>query len=44
MSGKFVKENRFAFGHVLAEILQMETVHKLPHRAQVRSKFKMKFL
>ncbi len=39
MSDKRVKENRCVFRYVLAEILQINTVHKLPHRAQFRSIF-----
>ncbi len=38
-NSRFVKQNRFAFGHVLVEILQMYSVHKVPHRAQVSSTF-----
>ncbi len=30
----FGKENRFEFGHTLVEILQVYTMHNLPHRAQ----------
>ncbi len=33
MPDYFGKENRFEFGHKLVEILQMNTVHNLPHRA-----------
>ncbi len=30
---------RFEFGHILIEILQMFTMHNLPHRAQVMTTF-----
>ncbi len=39
MSGKCAKESKFVVGHVLAEILQMNAVHKFPHCAQARSTF-----
>ncbi len=37
-SDYFSKENRFEFGYTLVEIIQMYTLHDLPHRAQVDSK------
>ncbi len=37
MSDTWDWETRFVFDHVLAEILQINTMHKLPHRTQVRS-------
>ncbi len=36
---QFRKENRFELGHILAEILQVHTMHNLPHRAQVMTTF-----
>ncbi len=39
ISDNCAKESKFVVGHVLAKILQMNTVHTFPHRAQVRSTF-----
>ncbi len=39
MCDDFDKENRFEFGSILVEILQMYTMHNLPHRAQVMTAF-----
>ncbi len=40
MSDYSGKENRFEFGHILVEILQMFTMHNLQQRAQVMITFK----
>ncbi len=40
MSNYFGKENRFEFGHILVEILQMYTLHNLAHRAHAMTIFK----
>ncbi len=34
-----LKKNRFEFGYILVEILQIYTMHNLPHRAQVMTTF-----
>ncbi len=39
MPDYFGKENGFEFGHKLVEILQMNTMHNLPHRAHVMTAF-----
>ncbi len=40
MSDHFGRETLFEFGDILVEILQMFTMHNLPHRAQVMTTFK----
>ncbi len=35
----FGKENRFKFAQILVDILQMFTMHNLPHRAQVMTAY-----
>ncbi len=41
LANTYIRENRLVCAHVLTEILQIYTVHKLPHRAQAMSIFKM---
>ncbi len=44
MSDYFGKGNRFEFGHILVEILQMYTMHSLAHRPQVSKSLNVYYL